>query len=167
MRSVIAFVLVALLACGSSSQPATTTTPTPPTETTSAASKTLVNVDANGVGLGGYDPVAYGAYDAPMAGLGEYAAEHGGAKYRFASAAHKATFDGDPSKHVPAYGGFCAFAASENRLSEADPTVFQIVDGQLLVFTSLDYKQQFNKDTAGNKAKADRYWPGLVAAHGQ
>jgi YHS domain-containing protein len=149
--------LLLAFACGGKSAPAPT----------SAPSKVLVLVDEQGVGLGGHDPVAYATDNAAVAGAPEHSSQHGGATYRFASAKHKATFEVAPATHAPQYGGYCAYAASMNRLSESDPKVFQIVDGQLLVFTNEDFKQQFNKDVAGNKAKADANWPGLVAKHGK
>src|SRR5262245_37009063 len=154
--------IVLALACGGGNKPATTTTPPPP-----PAEKRLILVDAEGVGLGGHDPVAYAADNAAVKGAAEQTSGHGGATYRFASAAHKATFDADKVKHAPQYGGYCAYAASMNRLSEADPTVFQIVDGQLLVFTNADFKERFDQDVAGNKAKADANWPGLVEKYGK
>ena len=157
------FLVVALgaAACGGSKPAAPTPTPTAP------AAKRLVLVDAQGVGLGGHDPVAYATDNAAVAGAAEHSSQHEGATYQFASAEHKSTFDAAPAKHAPQYGGYCAFAASMNRLSDSDPTVFQIVDGQLLVFTNEDFKQKFNADVAGNKAKADANWPGLVAQHGK
>ena len=144
-------------ACGGSKPAA----PTP----TAPVAKRLILVDADGVGLGGHDPVAYASDNAAVAGTAEHTSQHDGATYRFASADHKTAFDAAPAKHAPQYGGYCAYAASMNRLSESDPKVFQIVDGQLLVFTNEDFKQKFNEDVPGNKAKADANWPGLVAAN--
>jgi YHS domain-containing protein len=148
-------------ACGGSKPTTSTTAPTAP------AAKRLILVDDQGVGLGGHDPVAYGSDNAAVAGTAEQTSQHDGATYRFASAEHKATFDAAPAKHAPQYGGYCAFAASMNRLSQSDPKVFQIVDGQLLVFTNEGFKEKFNQDVAGNKAKADANWPGLVEQHGK
>jgi YHS domain-containing protein len=162
IRAVLLLLLSTVAACGGSSQ-TTPTTPTPPT--TPAATKRLVNVDAQGVILGGHDPVTYQSDNKATPGTAAHASQHDGATYQFASAEHKTAFD--PAKHAPRYGGYCAFAASMNRLSESDPTVFQIVDGQLLVFTNEDFKQKFNADVAGNKAKADANWPGLVEQHGK
>jgi len=39
-------------------------------------------------------------------------------------------------------------------------------EGQLLVFTNQDLPEQFKKDLAGNKQKADANWPRLVEQHG-
>lgn len=161
IRVLIALVL-ASAACGGGS-PKPPESPTTPT----ATDRVLVNVDSEGVAIGGHDPVAYRTANAATPGTAAHASQHGGATYRFASAEHKATFDADMANHAPQYGGYCAFAASQNRVSESDPTVFQIVDGKLLLFTDHEFHRLFNQDVAGNKAKADQNWPGLVAEHGK
>ena len=154
------FVTVALLcACGGSSKPTTTTT-------APATDKQLVLVDDQGVGLGGNDPIAY-TTNAVTEGTADHKSAYGGATYQFATPENKATFDGAQAKYAPAFGGYCAFAASQNRLSESDPTVYLIHEGQLLMFTNADFLEQFKKDPAGNKKKADANWPGLVAKHGK
>src|SRR5688572_8548023 len=157
-----AFVLaITLIACGSAKPATSSTTPPQPT-----GEKVLVLVDDRGVGLGGHDPVAY-ATEGAVPGAAEHTAEHGGAIYRFASADNKTAFEADKPKHAPQYGGYCAFAASQNRLSDAEPTVFQVLDGQQLVFTNQAYKDQFNAGREGNNALADKNWPGLVARYGK
>ena len=163
LRTALFTVLVALAGCGGGSK--TTTEPTTPAK----ATKVLVNVDDKGVGLGGNDPVAYTTDRdrAPVAGDAANASSFGGATYLFANADNKAAFDAEPQKSAPQYGGYCAFAASQNRLSESDPAVFTIHDGLLLVFTNEDFRAQFMKDPGGNKAKADQNWPGLVEQHGK
>lgn len=166
-RRVKRLFFIAIIAAGCGGGAAGTTTTTGPGgggSAAAAAAKVLVNVDAEGVGLGGYDPVAYRTFNKPVAGLPEHAKPHDGATYRFASSDNAAAFSGE---HAPAYGGYCAYAASQGRLSPADPLVFEIHEGQLLVFTNTEYKDLFDQDRAGNKAKADAAWPGLVAQHGK
>jgi len=155
------FVIVLLCACGGSSKPTTTTTTQPP-----ATDKVLVLVDDQGVGLAGNDPIAYST-DKIEEGTAEHTSAHGGATYQFTSADNKAKFDAAQAKYAPQFGGYCAFAASQNRLSEADPTVYMNLDGQLLMFTNKDFLDQFKKDPTGNKKKADANWPGLVQQHGK
>ena len=125
------FVLaITLIACGGPKPSTSSTTSPQPT-----GEKVLVLVDDQGVGLGGHDPVAY-ATEGAVPGVAAHTSTHGGAIYRFASVDNKTAFEADKQKHAPQYGGYCAFAASQNRLSDADPTVFQVLDGQLLVFTN-------------------------------
>jgi YHS domain-containing protein len=152
--------ILALAACSGGAKPPTSSPPAKPT-------KILVNVDDRGVGLGGNDPIAYQKDNAATAGDASLTASFAGATYQFATADHKAAFAADPARTAPQYGGYCAFAASQNRLSESDPSVFLIRDGQLLVFTNEDYREEFLKDPAGNKTKADQNWPGLVDRYGK
>jgi YHS domain-containing protein len=155
------FVALILAACGGSPAPK-------PVEPVVApvTEKVLVLVDDQGVGLGHHDPVSYTKGE-PVAGVADHASSHGGATYQFATAEDKAAFDAAPAIFAPRFGGYCAFAASQNRLSIADPKVFLIHEGQLLVFTNDSFKKQFEADPKGNKAKADANWPGLVAKHGK
>jgi YHS domain-containing protein len=128
--------------------------------------KILINVDGEGVGLGGHDPMSYRDDDVQY-GSAEHVVEHGGAKYKFTSADNKAKFEADKDKHAPGFGGYCVFAAAQNRVQKADPTIFTMLDGQLLVFTNRAFKESFNKDPAGYKKQADANWPALVAKHGK
>lgn len=157
-RAFVIAVASVLAACGGPSKPTASSV--------SAPEKVLVLVDPDGVALGGHDPMSYRA-GTPAIGTAEHTAPYGGATYRFASPGARDKFAADPASLVPRYGGYCAFAASQNRLSEADPTVFEIVDGQLLVFTNADFKAQFDRDVAANHRLADANWPGLVAKHGK
>jgi YHS domain-containing protein len=154
-----------VLLCLSLLAPACGSAPSHTSQPATASDKILVNVDDRGVGLGGNDPVSYRT--AVAAGTDQHASKFGGATYQFASADNKAAFDAAPAANAPAYGGYCAFAASQNRLSPSDPSVFLVHDGQLLVFTNEDFRTQFQQDPGGNKAKADANWPGLVAKHGK
>ncbi len=165
-HSVKRFLFVVLLgaACGGGSQTSTTTTPVGGGGGASAPTKILVNVDDAGVGLGGHDPIAYRSAHKAVMGSPEHAAQHDGATYRFASSENRAAFT---AEYAPAFGGYCAYAASQGRLSPSDPLVFEIYDGHLLVFTNAEFKELFDQDPAGNKAKADAAWPSLVATHGK
>jgi YHS domain-containing protein len=128
--------------------------------------KVLVLKNKEGAAILGYDPVAYFTVHKPVKGNPNFQSEFAGAKYYFASAEHKARFDAQPAKFVPAYGGYCGFAASIDRLSPISPEWFQIVDGRLILQHNKKAYDKFNADLAGNIAKADKHWPGLVARHG-
>src|ERR1043166_6129693 len=94
--------------------------------------KTLVLKTRDGLAIQGYDPVAYFTDNKPAKGDRKFMSEYEGAKYLFASMEHKALFDADPAKYAPAYGGYCGYAASIDRLSPIGPDWFQIIDGKLL-----------------------------------
>jgi YHS domain-containing protein len=126
--------------------------------------KTLVFTDKKGVALEGYDPVSYFTDGKPMKGDKKIEATFNGALYHFVSQGHRATFEKDPTKYAPAYGGFCGYAASVGKVRPANPLIWSIVDGQLVVQHTKGADELWQKDVAGNKAKADKYWPPLVAA---
>ena len=128
--------------------------------------KSLVLKNKEGAALLGYDPVAYFTDGKPAKGIVKFTSTHDGAKYFFASAEHKAMFDSNPEKFAPAYGGYCGYAASINRLSPIDPDWWQIVDGRLVLQHNKKAFDLFNKDLKANALRADQNWPGLVAKNG-
>lgn len=129
-----------------------------------AGGKTLVFTDSKGVALGGYDPISYFESGKPMMGDAKIEATFNGALYHFTSQEHRATFEKDPTKYAPAYGGFCGYAASIGKVRPADPLIWSIVEGQLIVQHTKGAAELWEKDVAGNKMKADKYWPLLVEA---
>jgi YHS domain-containing protein len=128
--------------------------------------KSLVLKNKQGLAIQGYDPVAYFTDSKPVKGSAKFSSEYEGAKYLFASVAHKALFDAEPAKYAPAYGGYCGYAASIDRLSPVSPEWFQIIDGKLILQHNKKAFDLFNKELAPNVQKADANWPGLVARNG-
>ena len=61
------------------------------------------------VGVGGYDPVAYFKEGKAMKGNGWHVAYHKDVTYVFANKMNRKTFEADPEKYLPAYGGYCAY----------------------------------------------------------
>jgi len=127
--------------------------------------KFLNNVDETGVILQGYDAVAYFTDNKPVKGDPKFEARYNGATYWFASQEHADKFKDHPEMFAPQYGNFCGYAMSLNKLRPVDPTIFQIENGRLILQHTQDAYVQFNKDVAGNIAKADGYWPRQVQKH--
>src|SRR5215471_2666079 len=132
-----------------------------------AQDKTLLNLDKNGLSIQGYDPVAFFTDSKPVKGKPEFLLRHNGALYYFASKEHRDLFKADPAKYEPAFGGFCAYGVSRNKLVEIDVDAFQIVNGRLLLQYSKGIRDDFNKDTKGNLSKAEANWPVLVEKKGK
>jgi YHS domain-containing protein len=130
------------------------------------SARQLLNVDGNDLALQGYDPVAYFVEGKATPGDPGLQSIWKGAVYRFASAEHKRRFDADPARYVPAFGGYCAYGASIDALVSVDPTVFQIVDGRLLLQYDRQAYERFNTDASANLDRADANWPGLVEKYG-
>ncbi|MEO0478033.1 MAG: YHS domain-containing (seleno)protein [Planctomycetota bacterium] len=145
-----------LSACSSTENPITNN------EAPSRAYHAAHNVPSHGVALEGYCPVAYFAVNKPVRGKPEFASTHNGVTYHLVSADAKAAFDQDPEKYLPAYGGWCAFGMSVQDKFPVDPTNFQIVDGQLMLFLkneSIDARDLWNQgDTRELQTKAAAHW---------
>ncbi len=132
-----------------------------------AKSKTLLNLDKTGAAIQGYDPVAFFTENKPVKGSDAFVRRYNGAVYFFASKENRDLFAKNPSKYEPAFGGYCAYGVSRNKLVEIDVEAFQIVDGRLLLQYSKGIRDDFNKDQKGTLAKADANWPGLLEAKGK
>ena len=98
----------------------------------SARSKALVNVDPQGIGAHGYDPVAFLTQGKTTKGDPQGHRIHGGATYYFQSSANRNAFDGAPSKYAPHYGGYCAMAMAMGKLEDVDPNYFLVHNDELL-----------------------------------
>lgn len=129
--------------------------------------KVLVNTDAMGVAVQGYDVVAYFTDGMPVKGTAEHESVYNGARYRFASKEHRDRFEQDPAKYEPQFGGYCAYAASINKVSPINPRYWSIEDGRLLLQHTQEAFDLFYKDAKGNLARADKNWPGLVERRGK
>ncbi|MEL7369738.1 MAG: YHS domain-containing (seleno)protein, partial [Myxococcota bacterium] len=73
----------------------------------------LINADAEGVAIEGYDPTAYFLDGQARKGDAQFALVHEGVTYHFSDEAHRAAFQTSPSKYLPAYGGYCGYAAAK------------------------------------------------------
>jgi hypothetical protein len=115
-----------------------------------------------GVAVGGYDPVAYFVEGKPVRGREDLALNHGGAQWRFATAANRAAFEADPAKYAPQYGGYCAWAVSQGYTAKGDPNAWSVVDGKLYLNYDKSVQKTWEKDIPGNIRKGDANWPKVL-----
>jgi YHS domain-containing protein len=115
----------------------------------------------DGVGIHGYDPVAYFTEGRAVEGNASFTYEIDGTRYRFVSDANRAAFAAAPGRYVPQYGGFCAWAVSRGYTADIDPQAWRIVDGKLYLNYSTRVQRRWEQDVAGNISRADANWPGL------
>ena len=114
----------------------------------------------DGVGLKGYDPVAYFTSGQPTKGSEQYSTTWKGVNYRFASAENLRRFKVDPDRYLPRYGGYCAYAMAHDRIADIDPSRWTIVDGKLYLNNGYLAQSLWSLDKSGNIQSADRNWPG-------
>lgn len=122
-------------------------------------SKSPVNVDAQGVAIRGYDPVAYFTAGKPIKGDAQFNAKHEGATYHFANAGNRDAFLKSPAKYAPAFGGYCAMGAVFEKKLDGDPNLWKVVDGKLYLNVNEPAAKRWNEDVNGNISKANAAWP--------
>ena len=71
--------------------------------------------------IGGYDVISYHTDKRPLRGNGRYLAVHDDVTCLFSSKENQATFEANPAKYVPAFGGYCAFGASVGKKFVGEP----------------------------------------------
>lgn len=121
----------------------------------------LVCKDANGVAASGYDVVAYFTDQKAVKGSAEFSARHNGAEYRFASAAHRDRFTGEPGAYLPQYGGHCAYALGHNKMMNGDPEAWVVHRGKLYLTVSREVLDLFQSDVVNAINQADAIWKQL------
>ena len=121
--------------------------------------KAVNNVE--NVALKGFDPVAYFTDGKPRKGNPGITSKFQGVTYEFVNKDHKAQFDKEPAKYIPAYNGFCAFGVTEGLKIDIDPHAYAIDDGKLNVFFSEDARDAFQNDLAKKSKEAEEKWPAV------
>lgn len=119
-----------------------------------------------GFAVEGYDVVSY-FNDTATKGNKLFAATYEDVKYQFSSQNNLDTFLLDPTKYIPQYGGYCAYAvAVKSKKVSIDPETFEIRNGKLYLFynswgtNTLDsWKEQSPDDLL---VKADKNWKDIT-----
>jgi hypothetical protein len=115
----------------------------------------------DGVAVRGTDVVAYFTEGRARPGRAEFEHAWQGARWRFATAAHRDAFAADPARYAPAYGGFCAFAVSEGYTAPIDPEAWRIVEGRLFLNHDAGVQRRWERDMARRITRGDANWPRL------
>ena len=134
------------------------------------ADQSNIVVDENGVAAQGYDLVSYIQDGQATPGSAEFAVEHEGATYLFASAEHRDAFAANPAGFLPAFGGWCAFGVANGSKFQPNPETFAVQDGRLLLFfngthegQTMNTQTMWNENAEGMLQQADANWPTIAA----
>ncbi|HMO60957.1 MAG TPA: YHS domain-containing (seleno)protein [Ferruginibacter sp.] len=109
--------------------------------------------------LNGYDVVSFYTDSAAQLGSKAYSYHWKNTTWYFSSATHRDTFSTAPEKFYPAYGGWCAYGASNGYKAPTEATTFTFVDGRLYFNYNEAVKNNWLKNTNDYIAKADAHWP--------
>jgi YHS domain-containing protein len=92
------------------------------------------NTDDSKIALQGYSPVSYLDLGIAQKGLKEYKSTYDGLAYYFTSEDQKKSFETNPKKYLPQYGGYCAFGVSVGAKFRVDPNKFVVNNGKYYLF---------------------------------
>lgn len=128
------------------------------------------NIDNSNIALQGYSPVSYLDLGIAQRGVKEYKSEHNKVIYYFTSQEQKRTFDKNPEKYLPAYGGYCAFGVYAGAKFRPDPNKFIVANGQYFLFLyniELDAQQLWLAERNHEKLvkKANENWSKLKSSY--
>jgi YHS domain-containing protein len=115
-----------------------------------------------GVALDGQDVVAYFTQNKLVQGNKSYTYQWNDATWQFSNAEHRDLFAKNPEKYAPAYGGYCAKAASDGALATTIPTAWEIRGGKLYLNYSAEAQKEWREDTANKIVRADKNWPTIL-----
>lgn len=100
------------------------------------------------VAIDGYDSVAYWTENQAVEGKKKYTYKYKDAKWRFATQENLDLFKANPEKYMPQYGGYCAWALSDDDLASVDGDAWTMYEGKLY----LNYNKNVMKDWRQDKA---------------
>ncbi len=124
----------------------------------------MVDKDDLNVGLfsnvviNGYDAVSYHTQNKALAGQDDIYSEWHGGKWLFSSPENKDLFDSHPEQYAPIFGGYCVYAITKGVTANTDPEIFEIIDGQLILFAAEDVHVEWMKDPSGNLEVCSSNW---------
>lgn len=116
-----------------------------------------------GFAVSGFDPVAYFDQSQPVEGQDSYRLHWHNAVWQFASAQNMASFERDPHAYAPQYGGYCAMALAQGKLTPSIPEAWAIHDGKLYLTHSTQARDQWLQNPDGRIAEANVNWSSLLS----
>ncbi len=108
--------------------------------------------------LKGHDVVAYHTENTHAMGNPAFRSSHEGSTFQFKNAQHKALFDANPAKYLPAYGGYCANGIAYGIPWGGDADTWKMIDGKVYIFGGAGSRDGFLVDEKANLALAEKYW---------
>ncbi|MCI5045296.1 MAG: YHS domain-containing protein [Aquisalinus sp.] len=113
--------------------------------------------------LDGYDAVGYFTEGIPVKGSREYSYDYKGVTWLFSSADNRQLFVQDPVAYAPQYGGYCAWAISQNYTARGNPRNWTIVDGKLYLNFNDRIQSRWEANISEFIMAADQNWPGVLS----
>jgi YHS domain-containing protein len=123
-----------------------------------ADGQTVVNAQT-GLGLSGFDPVAYFTDNKPKFGRPEMEFSRGGVIWRFANEGNRAAFAENPEVYAPRFGGYDPVAIARGTSVPGHPLLWTVAAGRLYLFYNDAARLAFLADPGRYIETAERKWP--------
>lgn len=110
--------------------------------------------------IDGYDAVAYFTVGKPVEGSSDYEFAWRGGNWRFANQENLDKFIAAPEMFAPQYGGWCAYAMSDQgRTVRINPQAWYIHNGKLYLNYSKSVQKKWLEDVSTAIVEADGFYP--------
>ncbi|MDB2675458.1 YHS domain protein [Flavobacteriales bacterium] len=121
-----------------------------------------LNLNSNNIAVDGYDLVSYFEENKAVEGKKNYKFTFENVNYYFSSEKHLNSFKKSPTKYLPSFGGWCAYAmGATGEKVKIDPESFIVNEGNLYLFYYSffnDTKSKWNNDPKNLEQKAKINW---------
>lgn len=121
-----------------------------------------INAERGGIAIKGYDPVAYFTLGEATKGKSKISHTWKGAIWYFATTENRDLFSENPRRYAPQYGGYCAYAVSNNSTASVNPKAWKIVDDKLYLNFNSRVQKKWEEDISGHIEAANQNWPLLL-----
>lgn len=108
--------------------------------------------------LKGYDVVTYFEAETPQKGSPKFVYSYNGINWRFISQKNLEAFKVEPTKFIPQYGGWCAYAMADGKKVGVDPKSFKIINEKLYLNYNRKIQGKWLKNQDVYISKADKFW---------
>ncbi len=115
----------------------------------------------NNKAVGGYDVITYFDQEKPVEGDSKYSFVYQGADWHFSSQGNLEKFKANPTKYAPQYGGYCAWAMSNDKAAPGNPPFWTIYNDKLYLNYDLKILDKWRADKDGFIKKADAHWASM------
>lgn len=119
----------------------------------------------DGIAIDGADAVAFFSLaedDGPVIGSPEFALDWDGATWHFATAENRDLFEANPEAYAPAFGGYCAFAASRGYVASTVPEAWSVIEGRLFLNYSVRIRRRWLREVPDAIEQGDANWPAIL-----
>ena len=103
-----------------------------------------------------FSKVAVSGYDR------KFTTVYQGVEWRFSSAENLALFIANPEHYAPQYGGYCAWAVSQDSTASSDPQRWKIVNDKLYLNYDEDVQKKWEANAPALIKAADQHWPKVL-----